>query len=97
MNERIKRIQQMEEILDRLTEVVSTSNKTIDTLIDSLSELKELTNYYESIWINDHQADERNEIPKDLKRGVLSEDAVYLLLCDYRALIEKIQSIQLDI
>ena len=34
----------------------------------------------------DFEADEAGLLPKDLKRGVLSEDAVYGLLSDYDAL-----------
>jgi hypothetical protein len=31
-------------------------------------------------WMKDYEADERGELPADLKRGVLSEDALYDLL-----------------
>ena len=31
-------------------------------------------------WQNDYEADERGEFPPDLKRGVLSQDALYDLL-----------------
>ena len=32
-------------------------------------------------WLRDYEADERGELPKDLKRGVLSQDGLYNLLC----------------
>ena len=39
--------------------------------------------YYESgLWRTDFEADEAGELPADLKRGVLSEDAVYDLITD---------------
>ena len=36
--------------------------------------------------MRDYEADEAGKLPADLKRGVLSEDAVYDLLSDYDAL-----------
>ena len=44
-------------------------------------QIRELTAYYEGgLWMQDYCRDERGEFPADLKRGVLSEDAVYDLL-----------------
>ena len=56
----IHRIQQMEEIYDRV-------RKDIETLRE-----------YEQSgrWLEDYEADERGEIPRDLKRGVLSQDGL---------------------
>lgn len=34
-------------------------------------------------WLEDYEADERGELPPDLKRGVLSQDALYDLLEEY--------------
>ncbi|MBQ3516767.1 MAG: DUF4298 domain-containing protein, partial [Lachnospiraceae bacterium] len=40
--------------------------------------------YYGSdIWRKDYEDDESGKLPADLKRGVLSEDAVYHLLTKY--------------
>lgn len=59
-NNRISRIQKMEEIYDRVRKDIAT--------------LKE---YEESgLWLNDYEADERGELPRDLKRGVLSQDGL---------------------
>ena len=56
----IPRIQQMEEIYDRVRKDIAT--------------LKE---YEESgQWLQDYEADERGELPRDLKRGVLSQDGL---------------------
>ena len=38
--------------------------------------------------MNDHALDEAGEIPKTLKRGVLSEDGLYNLLCDVEDALE---------
>ena len=43
--------------------------------------LKALSDYYGSpAWKRDFAADEAGHLPKDLKRGVLSEDGIYDLL-----------------
>lgn len=45
--------------------------------------LRLLDEYYTSgVWREDYEADERGELPLDLKRGVLSQDALYDLLED---------------
>ena len=36
--------------------------------------------YISGEWLEDYEADERGEFPPDLKRGVLSQDALYNLL-----------------
>lgn len=45
--------------------------------------LRLLDGYYTSgQWQEDYEADERGELPPDLKRGVLSQDALYELLSE---------------
>ena len=45
--------------------------------------LQVLKDYYEGpLWKEDYTADERGELPEDLIRGVLSQDALYDLLTD---------------
>ena len=45
--------------------------------------LRALEEYYTSgAWLEDYEADERGELPPDLKRGVLSQDGLYRLLSD---------------
>ena len=36
-------------------------------------------------WQHDYEADEQGRIPRDMKRGVLSQDALYDLICDWEA------------
>ena len=69
---RICRIEQMEHIYDE----VRTQN-----CADREEKLKILIEYYESgQWLQDYEADEQGLIPKDLKRGVLSQDGLFDLL-----------------
>ena len=50
-------------------------------------EIAELSAYYGSAeWHDDREADERGELPADLLRGVLSEDACYKVLTENRDL-----------
>ena len=57
----------------------------------------ELMSYYGGKWRQDYEDDEAGKIPKDLKRGVLSQDAVYDLLSENRELQIKILEIFADI
>ena len=41
--------------------------------------------------MDDFEADEEGRIPADLKRGVLSEDAVYDLMTEHRELMTRMQ------
>lgn len=49
-----------------------------------------LSRYYGSNqWRKDLEDDEAGKLPHDLKRGVLSEDAVYNLIKDHQDLIKR--------
>ena len=51
--------------------------------------VSELEAYYESVkWRKDFENDEAGLLPKNLKRGVLSEDGIYNLLEKYREVSE---------
>ena len=81
--ERTERIKSMEQRLDRASaairrmEMAMAEYAAVQTDICALSEY-----YFGPLWREDFEADERGELPVDLKRGVLSEDAVYDLVCD---------------
>lgn len=93
MDNIIDRITRMENILDKLTIVVEESDKTMDELIDSLGDLNTLKKYYESQYMKDVMAEKRDEVPQDLKRGVLSEDAIHILLTDFFELSSKMSKL----
>ncbi len=69
----------MESIMDRISETMSLHKPFTDSI---QKDLKKLEQYYETDWITDYEADEKGKIPSDLKRGILSEDALYDLLYD---------------
>ena len=63
----IKRIEHMEALYDRARETGEIPF--------------ELTDYYiGGQWLSDYMADERGELPPNLKRGVLSQDGLWNLL-----------------
>ena len=78
----IERIEYLEKIFD---EVKSSFNSDKNFLEDKKMEVKVslLTQYLESgQWLRDFELDEKGELPKELKRGILSEDGLYNLIAD---------------
>ena len=70
---------------DTLSSVARNNPQILKEDVNLQKMLYELTSYYESgQWLKDFEADERGELPKDLKRGVLSEDGVYNLLSEFK-------------
>lgn len=84
----------MEKHLDEAAATIAELNAALDRYIDAQIGLIELEEYYSSPqWLEDYDADCVGLIPKDLKRGVLSQDAVYNLLCENREVLEKIKKL----
>ena len=78
----------MESVFDEVQNALAERVDIEDALLQEKIEI--LIQYYESEqWKNDYSADERGELPADLKRGVLSEDGVYNLLNDIDSLKKK--------
>ena len=88
MKQIIKRVMYMESVFDEVQNALAEGVDIEDALLQEKIEI--LIQYYESEqWKNDYSADERGELPADLKRGVLSEDGVYNLLNDIDSLKKK--------
>ena len=86
----IKRIEEMERFLDRSRTALDALLPALDGLEAVQKELQKLAAYYGSErWMKDFEDDEAGKLPPELKRGVLSEDAAYDLLCDYRDLCRR--------
>ena len=78
LDETVARIQQMEACFDHLYALLHGQPPTVDEALLSC-----LLRYYEGgQWRKDYELDEQGLLPRDLKRGVLSEDAVYNLLLE---------------
>ena len=87
INEAILRIQKMEKCFDTLQENMEDIDREL---------LEVLTEYYDGgQWLSDYQLDEQGLLPKDLKRAVLSEDAVYNFLDEVRQGMSKYEYITL--
>lgn len=86
--EQIERIREMEEKLNRARAVLDTFSEALSAFLDVQEDVRALSSYYEGEeWRKDFEDDEAGKLPQDLKRGVLSEDAVYDLLTDNRELL----------
>lgn len=89
----INRIRRMEALLNELSAVLRTSDCTRGQYESLLPAINELTAYYESpLWRQDFEDDCAGKLPKALRRGVLSEDAVYNLLTELQALYQRLIS-----
>ena len=85
--EQIERIQHFEMLLDRVAPVLGNLTEALDAFDGIQDDVKELAAYYEDDdWREDFEADEAGRLPKDLKRGVLSEDGIYDVLSEHYAL-----------
>ena len=81
----IERIKKYESYLDEATLLIRTDRNS-DRLKYLISELEA---YYESVkWRKDFESDEAGLLPKNLKRGVLSEDRINDLLDEYKEVSE---------
>lgn len=79
----ISRITKMEKLFDDLKFSFEKSKEEFYKNKNLQRKLKVLTNYYENgKWLKDYQLDEQNLLPKNLKRGILSQDGIYNFLSE---------------
>jgi hypothetical protein len=91
---RIERITKMEALFDKSEEVIKRLEAALEDFAELEGDIAELEAYYDKDWRKDFEADEAGKLPKDLKRGVLSEDGIYDLLSDYQCLKDQIRTIE---
>ena len=87
----LERIVHYENEMNSLNEAV----RSLEEALDSFSEVKDLASDLDAYlgseeWWQDLGDDEAGKLPAELKRGVLSEDALYNALSEYRGLIVKL-------
>ena len=93
--EQIERISRYEELFDRISDSAKKLEEAAKDFDSLQPQIEELAGYYGSgEWKKDFSDDEKGLIPKDLKRGVLSEDGVYDLLEKIKELKELIKKIK---
>ena len=72
------RVSRMEQYFDKIRNAVMYDPEVLSKDADLAEMLQELICYYENgQWLSDYECDERGELSADLKRGVLSQDALY--------------------
>lgn len=92
--EQLDRITRMERILDEASEVLEELSRAVERYDVVRGKLRELTEYYSSAqWRQDYADDSAGKIPAELKRGVLSQDAVYDLLAEHDRLMARLESL----
>ncbi len=81
-----ERIASMEARLDRAVEALAALEKALEGYRAVQEDIAELGDYMDSgLWLQDYTDDAFGRIPQGLKRGVLSQDALYdMLTDDYR-------------
>lgn len=87
--EQIIRIEKLEEAFNQSNLAIKklqTALQEYETVQASIKELKEY--YYSDLWLQDYDDDRDGKLPADLKRGILSEDAIDALLLDNRELLQ---------
>lgn len=88
----INRIREMEENLDISVAAIGKLSEALEEFEKIEKKYYDLENYYSSTqWMRDYEDDEAGKLPEDLKRGVLSEDAVYDLITEHRSLMARMQ------
>ncbi|MBR2132853.1 MAG: DUF4298 domain-containing protein [Oscillospiraceae bacterium] len=88
-NETAMRVARMEQYFDAVSEAWREHPDMLYSDEQLREMLCELTAYSDSgQWLADYECDERGEFPANLKRGVLSEDGLYNLLCEITKMME---------
>ena len=83
--EQTNRIRKMEQLFDLAKEAMEEPMISLETYEKVQEAIAVLSEYYGSKeWKQDYADDEADLLPKDLKRGVLSEDGLWNLLADWQ-------------
>ena len=86
-----ERIVRMEELYDRVSKLLSELENDLSEFKNIQSDIQILESYYTGKdWRTDLKLDEDGKLPKDLKRGVLSEDGIYDLLEKNKEMLERL-------
>ncbi len=90
----LDRIAEMERALDRAAAAAEALDAALSAWEGAQGDFAALAAYMESgEWLADYLADEEGRIPKDMKRGVLSQDALYDLLTEQGRLRGKMREL----
>ena len=88
----LQRIRKMERHLNRASAALKRLSSALDKYDEAKEDIAVLSAYYASNdWKQDFADDEAGRLPKNLKRGVLSEDGIWNLLEEHRELQERMK------
>ena len=88
--EQLQRIRKMERHLVRAASALKRLSSALDKYEEAKADIAALASYYGSdLWKQDFADNEAGLLPKDLKRGVLSEDGIWNLLEAHHELQER--------
>ncbi len=91
--EQKERIKEMEQRMERAVSAVIELSAALDKYEAVQGDILALGDYFgSSDWKQDFADDEAGLLPKNLKRGVLSEDGIWNLLSDARELNERLKT-----
>lgn len=77
----VERVKEMEDASNRVETMVKLVNQGLDRYTQLQKDIDLLRHYLASKkWMDDFEAEEAGKLPKDMPRGVLSEDGLYSLL-----------------
>ena len=83
----------MEQRLDKASAAVMQLSAAFDGYVAVQEAIRELNAYYGSDeWKQDLADDEAGLLPREMKRGVLSEDSIWNLLEDNKELLARIKA-----
>ena len=90
-----ERITLMESYLDEARSTLKAYSESLRAYLEIQPKLRALAGYYSGgDWRKDFEDDEAGRLPADLKRGVLSEDAVYnVLSCSTELQAETLETV----
>ncbi len=81
IQEAIGRVRRMEILFDRVSDALRNRPECLAQDEETRRALETLTEYLDSgTWQSDYELDEKGRLPRDLKRGVLSQDGLYDLI-----------------
>lgn len=88
----IERITEMERSLDEANTAIAKLHIALREYLDVQEKIAGLMAYYSGgDWMKDYEDDAAGLLPQGLKRGVLSEDSVFDLISDNRAMAQMLE------
>ena len=94
MEKQLQRIMYMEQLMEKMSDALESLSGAAEEYLALRPQIQELTAYYESEqWRQDFEDDSAGKLPARLKRGVLSEDGLYDLLCEQDRLLSELAAL----